>query len=143
MLRKWQITPPIMELAAGLVFLLVALQMVLQQYEPTPTPTATSTSAKPQLMHLVFPVTPYGVAAVITLMALSGSLARSLQVMGLAVAVMVLNLLAMLFVRPIMHGLGMVTLQLLGAVLGILQVALALQIMHTALLTLGYVAGAT
>lgn len=147
MLRKWQITPPIMELAAGLVFLLVALQMVLAQYEPTPTQTSAPTPApaKPQLMHLVFPVTvtPYGVAAVITLMALSGSLARSLQVLGLAVAVMVLNLLAMLFVRPIMHGLGMVTLQLLGAVLGILQVALALQIMHTALLALGYVAGAT
>jgi multiple antibiotic resistance protein len=143
MLRKWQISTPVMELAAGLVFLLVALQMVLAQYEPAPAPT--SASAKPQLMHLVFPVTvtPYGIAAVITLMALSGSLERSLQILGLAVAVMALNLLAMLFVRPIMSGIGMVTLQILGAVLGILQVALALQIMHRALVALGYAGGAS
>ena len=143
-LQKWQITPSIMELAAGLVFLLVALQLVLAQYEPATHPAAPPGKSRPELMHLVFPVTvtPYGIAAVISLMALSGSFSRSLVILALAVAVMVLNLLTMLFVRPIMRGLGMVTLQVLGAILGILQVALALQIMHQALQDLGYVAGA-
>jgi len=143
LLQKWQITPAIMELAAGLVFLLVALQLVLAQYEPATHPAAPPGKSRPELMHLVFPVTvtPYGIAGLIALMALSGSFSRSLAILGIAVAVMVLNLLTMLFVRPIMHGLGMVTLQVLGAVLGILQVALALQIMHRALQTLGYVAG--
>lgn len=143
LLQKWQITPSIMELSAGLVFLLVALQLVLAQYEPAAHPAAPPGSSRPELMHLVFPVTvtPYGIAGLIALMALSASFSRSLAILGIAVVVMLLNLLTMLFVRPIMHGLGMVTLQLLGAVLGILQVALALQIMHQALQSLGYVAG--
>lgn len=143
LLQKWQITPSIMELAAGLVFLLVALQLVLAQYEPPAHPAAPPGKTRPELMHLVFPVTltPYGIAALITVMALSGSFSRSLTILGIAVVVMLLNLLTMLFVRPIMHGLGMVTLQVIGAVLGILQVALALQIMHQALQSLGYVAG--
>lgn len=142
-LQKWQITPAIMELSAGLVFLLVALQLVLAQYEPAAHPAAPPPSSRPEFMHLVFPVTvtPYGIAAVISLMALSGSFSRSLAILGLAAVVMLLNLLTMLFVRPIMRGLGVVTLQVLGAILGILQVALALQIMHKALKTLGYVAG--
>lgn len=143
LLQKWQITPSIMELSAGLVFLLVALQLVLAQYEPVTHPAAAPGTTRPELMHLVFPVTvtPYGIAVLIALMALSGSFSRSLAILGIAVVVMLLNLLTMLFVRPIMHGLGMVTLQVLGAVLGILQVALALQIIYGALQSLGYVAG--
>lgn len=142
-LQKWQITPSIMELSAGLVFLLVALQLVLAQYEPAAHPAAPPPSSRPEFMHLVFPVTvtPYGIAVLISVMALSGSFSRSLVILGLAVAVMVLNLLTMLFVRPIMHGLGMVTLQVLGAILGILQVALALQIIYQALQSLGYAGG--
>ncbi|MBF6024457.1 MarC family protein [Lysobacter niastensis] len=136
MLRKWQISTPAMMLAGGLIFLLVALQMVLAQYEKDPPAPA---AGGPQVMHLVFPVTvtPYGVAALICLMALSGSFDRSLTVLGLALGVMVLNLLAMLAVRPIMRWVGPVPLQILGAVLGILQVALALQIIVRALQKLG------
>lgn len=136
LLRKWQIAPAVMEFAGGLVFLLVALQMVLSQYDaPQPHPV----DGEPQLLRLVFPVTvtPYGVATVIVLMALSADVPRSLSVLGLAMAVMALNLLAMLFVRPIIRGIGALPLQILGAVLGILQVALALQLMAHALLKMG------
>ena len=73
MLRSWQISPPVMELAAGLVFLLVALQIVLAQYEP---PASAPPKADASLMHLVFPltVTPYGIAALIVMMALSADM---------------------------------------------------------------------
>lgn len=140
MLRKWQISAPVMELAAGLVFLLVALQIVLAQYEP---PAAAPPKADASLMHLVFPltVTPYGIAALIVMMALSADMSRSVLIIAVALIVIVLDLLAMLFVRPIMKTIGMMPLQLLGAVLGILQVALALQIMHRALTALGYSTG--
>jgi multiple antibiotic resistance protein len=136
LLRKWQIAPPVMEFAGGLVFLLVALQMVLSQYDE---PQTQAQEFQPQLLRLVFPVTvtPYGVATVIVLMALSADLQRSLSVLGIAVAVMVLNLLAMLFVRAIIKGTGVLSLQILGAVLGILQVALALQLMAQALRSMG------
>jgi multiple antibiotic resistance protein len=46
----------------------------------------------------------------------------------LLLTVMILNLLAMLFVRQIMRGPMLLVLQLLGAVLGVLQVGLAVQI---------------
>lgn len=138
LLKNWQISPPVMLLAAGLVFLLVALQMVLSQYDPAPAK-PTESPLEPQLMRLVFPVavTPYGVATVIVLMALSADSQRSLVVLGLALVVMTLNLLAMLFARFVMRGFGPLLLQILGAVLGILQVALALQFIAMALAQMG------
>ncbi len=138
LLRNWQIAPPVMQLAAGLVFLLVALQIVLSQYDVAP-PHPAEQPPEPQLMRLVFPVavTPYGVATVIVLMALSADLERSFSVLGLALAVMTLNLLAMLFARFVMRGFGPLVLQILGAVLGILQVALAMQFIVMALGQMG------
>jgi multiple antibiotic resistance protein len=50
------------------------------------------------------------------------------RVYALLVVVMLLNLLAMLFVREIMRGPVLLALQVLGAVLGVLQFALAIQI---------------
>jgi len=135
MLHKWQISDPVMEFAGGLIFLLVALQLVLAQYQPPPPPPA----EKSKTLHLLFPVTitPYGVAALVAMMALSAESSRSLTVLGLAIAVLALDLLALLFARPIMRWIGPVPLQILGAVLGVLQVALALQFMLAALRGLG------
>lgn len=126
MLSKWRIPPEVLQLAGGLIFLLVALQMVMAQYK-APEPVD---AQGPPVMHLVFPVTvtPYGIAAIIVLMALSGTMERSIAVLALALAVMVLNLLTMLFARGILGLITMVPLRVLGAVLGVLQVALALQL---------------
>lgn len=136
LLQKWHIPPAVLEMAGGLVFLLVALKLVLVQYEP---PAGAPTAGTPAVMHLVFPVTlpPYGIAAIIVLMAMSEDITRSSVVLGMALLVMVLNLLAMLFVRPIMHRIGQVPLQILGAVLGMLQVALALQLILSAARMMG------
>jgi multiple antibiotic resistance protein len=51
---------------------------------------------------------------------------------------MALNLLAMVYVRPLLRVLA-VPLQAVGAVLGVMQVALALQFMLTALRGLGVI----
>lgn len=127
MLKKWQIGTPVMQLAGGLIFLLVALKMVMTQYDRPDDPPA---DGPPPIMRLVFPVTvtPYGIAALILLIAMSRDYSRTSLVIALVVAVMALNLLAMLFVRPIMRFLGPNPLQIAGAVLGVLQVALALQL---------------
>ncbi len=131
MMRKWHITVPVMQLGGGLIFLLVALQMVLVQYR-APDPSATPAGG---VMHFLFPVTitPYGIAALITLMAVSFDGTRSTVVLGLALAVLVLDLLAMLAVRPLMRWIGAVPLQIFGAVLGVLQVALAVQMISGAI----------
>lgn len=133
MMRQWRISIPVMEFAGGLIFLLIALKLVLAQYgEQLPPPAAGSGS---HVMHLVFPgvVTPYGIAALIALMALSGGVQRSAVVLGAMLAVMALNLLAMLFVRTILHRIGPMPLHILAAILAVQQVALALQVIALAL----------
>jgi len=137
LIAKWHLSPPVLMLAAGLIFLLVALQLVLQQYEAPPAQHAQA--APPNLLHLVFPVTvtPYGIAAAIALTSLSRDAERTGVVLGLLGAVMVLNLLAMLLVRTLMRGIVPIALQILGAVLGVLQVALALNIIISALVRMG------
>jgi len=127
-LQKWRIQPEVLQFAGGLVFLLVALQMVLSQYRP-PAAAGAAPSA-PSIAHLVFPVTlpAYGIAALIVLVAMSASLDRMLMILALAALVLALDLLMMLFVRPLLRMIGLLPLQVLGAVLGMLQVALALQL---------------
>ncbi|HEY5849272.1 MAG TPA: MarC family protein [Lysobacter sp.] len=135
MMQKWRISVPVMELTGGIVFLLVALKQVMEQYrEPAP-----AAASEPRLMHLVFPivVTPYGIAALISLMALSGDLSRSTTLLAGVMAIMLVNLLAMMFVRQVMRGIGPLVLQIFGAVLAVQQVALALQLVVVALKGMG------
>ncbi len=136
MMQKWRITVPVMELTGGIVFLLVALKQVMEQYgDPAPPADA----AEPKLMHLVFPivVTPYGIAALIALMALSSDRLRSTTLLAGVMAVMAINLVAMMFVRQVMRGVGPMLLQIFGAVLAVQQVALALQLVVVALKGMG------
>ncbi|MDG2524134.1 MarC family protein [Stenotrophomonas sp. HITSZ_GD] len=128
--NRADVQPSVLQFAGGLVFLLVALQLVLAQYRAPAVALAGVAAAPPPIAHLVFPVTlpAYGIAALIVLMAMSGSMERMIAILALACGVLVLDLLVMLFIRPLLHWIGQLPLQILGAVLGMLQVALALQL---------------
>ena len=141
-LAKWHVSMGAMTLAGGLIFLLVALRQVLEQYDPLPAPppVAPPTSPMASAMRLTFPliVPPYGIAAVIILFAAAWSGTRLEIIVAMLVLVMGLNLLAMLFARTLMlHGPVALVLRVVGAVLGVLQVALAVQIMLRALREFG------
>lgn len=146
LLQKWQISLPALMLAAGLVLLLVALQQVLAQYaDPDAAPHSGDASTAPATLPpglafspLAFPtlITPYGAAVLILFLAVSPDRSRDLAILGLFVVVMVLDLLGMWFARPILKH-GKAVLAILGAVLGILQVALAMQILLLAGQVLG------
>jgi len=73
-------------------------------------------------------VTPYGIAAVIALLASNDDPSMITGIYVVLILAMVLNLLAMLFIREIMRGPTLFILQVAGAVLGVPQVALAVQI---------------
>ncbi len=126
LLGNWQIPVAVMELAGGLIFTLAALQMVMHQYDTAPAEKPTP----PGLIQLVFPVnvTPYGMAAVIVLLSLALDVSRVGTLLVIALAVLVLNLLAMLVARSVIHWIAL-PLQILGAVLGVQQVALGLKIL--------------
>ena len=140
---KWNISAPAIVMATGIIFLLVALNMVMAPYNPVH---AVSEPLPEQPMaatlKLTFPliVTPYGIAALIAVFVAPDYSTRSGEIYLLLVLVMVLNLLAMVFVRQIMRGPVLLTLQVLGAVLGVLQVGLAVQIIIRALRELQVIA---
>jgi multiple antibiotic resistance protein len=142
LLATWRISMPALQLSGGLVFFLVAMRQLLEQYEPPrEAPEAAPLPAAPlaAAARLVFPIllTPYGVAAAIALLASSPSAERTATILGLLVAVMLLDLLAMWFARQLLVGPVLVVLQVIGSVLAVMQVALSVQFILTGLRALG------
>ena len=141
-LATWGIARPTLLLAAGIVLFVVALHAIMTAYaEPEP-PLPAVPPPHPAMSPLAVPLilTPYGVATFILILAVTHDPRRELVVFGLFLAVMLLNLLVMWFVRPIVRwGGGLLTLT--GSVLGVLQVALALQLILEALGHLGILPG--
>ena len=142
-LSSYGIPLPILVLAGGIILFLVALRNVLDQFEAHEPPTggakaSPASALKVALMPLAFPaiVTPYGIAALIVLLAFSDSQQGRLTIVAAVIAIMVLNLIIMLAARRLATVLGLV-LPILGAVLGVVQVALGLQIIANALQMLG------
>lgn len=137
-LGKYGIPAPILALAAGIVLLVVALQTSVQQFA-TPTshndgtiPEVTETVNKSvALVPIAFPtiVTPYGIAALVFFLSLTQDLPSQLIIGAVVLVIMSMNFIVMLIARHIPLFL-MVLLQILGAVLGIIQVALGLQIIY-------------
>jgi multiple antibiotic resistance protein len=97
----------------------------------------------PDATRIAFPtiVTPYGIAVATIILATSPSPTYTVAVIAILPGVMVLNLLAMLFARQILRTIGPMPLQILGAVLSILQIALGVQLILWALAMLGIVEG--
>jgi multiple antibiotic resistance protein len=140
-LTKWDVGLPALLIAAGLVLLLVALRSVLSQYEQSPRiPSGDNPQPAIKMLAispLAFPtiITPYGIAAFILINAAVPP-EQNFEIYKIFLEVMVLNLVAMLFARPIIKYLSTV-LTILGAVLGVLQVALAVQMVLLAFRMLG------
>ena len=141
LLESYRIPVPVMALSGGLILLLVALKNLLQQFEAHPgvdRGEAPPPDLRVALMPLAFPtiVTPYGIAALVVLMAVAADTHARAVVGGIVVAIMLANLVLMMLARKIMPVMGIV-LPILGAVLGVAQVALGLQIINNALTTMG------
>jgi multiple antibiotic resistance protein len=127
---------PVLALAGGIVLFLVALQGILQQF--TPPARSEGEAVAPTLSMAITPVafptivTPYGIAALIIFITVSPDTQRKLTIGAILLGIMLLDLVAMLLARHLLHFLG-VFLQIFGAVLGIIQVALGLQIILNSL----------
>jgi multiple antibiotic resistance protein len=141
LLGKWNLSTVALQITGSIILFLVALQMVMAQYKGPPasdsqplTPTLSMA-----MTPLAFPtiVTPYGIAVLIIFLVLSPGLDYSLKVMGALALVMVLNLLCMLYARQIFKVIGVTALQILGAVLGVLQIALGMEYLLRAMVILG------
>jgi multiple antibiotic resistance protein len=130
--KNWDISHPALLIATGVIFFVVALNLVMEQYEPPQSVAPVPLPEKPvaAALQLTFPlvVTPYGVAGLVAVLSSSQDSWRTELVLGIAAGIMVLNLLAMLAARAVMRGMYAMSLRVLGAILGVLQVALAVEI---------------
>lgn len=133
-LAAWGVARPTLLLAAGIVLFAVALHAIMTAYAEPALPLPPAQPPHPAMSPLAVPLilTPYGVATFILILAVTHDPGRQVVVFGLFLVVMLLDLLAMWFVRHIVRwGGGLLTLT--GSVLGVLQVALALQLVLEAL----------
>jgi multiple antibiotic resistance protein len=131
-LVAWGISLSALHLTGGIILLLVALKNVLALYEKP----SNTKMPYPNLAFspLAFPtiLTPYGLAVYILLLAMTHDPYREALISALFLAMMAINLVVMWFSRAIIRRGGGV-LAILGAVLGVLQVALAIQMILTEL----------
>jgi multiple antibiotic resistance protein len=142
-LRSYGIPLPVLALAGGIILFLVALKRVLAQFEPAEEHPAEDSvppapAMKVAMAPLAFPtiVTPYGIAAVVILVAIGKTQEDQLAIGAVVVAIMVLNLIVMLAARRL-KTLFAIVLPIFGAVLGVVQVALGLAVINNALRQLG------
>ncbi len=134
MLKNLGIPVQILAISGGMILFLVALLNVIKQFSPSaahPTGQSEAPTMETAIYPLAFPiiVTPYGIAAVIVFLALSPDLKSKLTIGAIILAIMTINLVLMLITRHIYKFLAIV-LALLGAILGVIQVALGLMFMY-------------
>jgi len=137
-LRRFHISVPVLAVSGGIILFLVALRTVMQQFDAEDRGLREYEPAlKMAVSPLAFPtiVTPYGIAAAIICMTLTPDLLTRGAVFGALVGLMLVNLVSMLFAHQVLKYAGM-PMQILGIVLGIIQVALGLQIIVNGLRTL-------
>ncbi len=138
LLAKYRISLSAGMASAGIVLFLVALRIVLSQYgtDESPAPPPEKPSLALAIQPLTFPtiLTPYGVAIVIILITIASRIdANTSAVLGIVVSIMVLNWLAMLYARQILNFLKPRILQVVGLVLGIVQLSLGISWIYLSL----------
>ena len=140
-INRYDIPLPVLALSGGIILFLVALQTILHQFEPTDETTTAAppaASMRAAMMPLAFPTiaTPYGIAALIVFVSMAPDVQAVALIGGIVLVIMLLNLMVMLTARSYQAILSVV-LPVLGAVLGVIQVALGLKIIDNSLRLLG------
>jgi multiple antibiotic resistance protein len=128
-LAGWGVSPPSLIVAAGLILTLTALRGILGgahgSSEAAPAAPTLATGFSPIAIPGL--VTPMGVAILVIFVSYFPAMQDKLAVLGVAAALMTLNLGAMLSAHWVMRVIGPSPLVLLGAVFGVLQVAMGVE----------------
>jgi multiple antibiotic resistance protein len=143
LLGKYRISLDAVRIAGGLVLLIAALQVIFQKaHSSSPNsgkPTAIQLAASPVAVPSIVPHA--GVAAILICMMLAPQYPGMTQSVAICLAtMMVLDFLVMYFIDRIMKTPGlMLVLTMLGSVLVFVQAALAINMILTALKSLGVI----
>ena len=133
-LSNWGISTGALLIAAGLMLFLIALESIRGQYQPPETqrsPSDPGVSVRLLAFKLAFPyvVSPYGVAVVILVLTSRPEHVPLTPIIAMLAGIMLLNLVVMLNADRIARSSYIAPLfAILGAVLGVLQAALGVQV---------------
>ena len=130
-LSGWGASPASLAAAAGILLLLASLPQALgKEHAGSPIPITSEQQLRAMAVSpLAFPLIlpPYAVGVLVLFTAYEPTLGMKLSVIGAVFALMLLNLTAMIFARQLLGWIGVTTFQVLGAVFGVLQIALAIE----------------
>lgn len=128
-------SPSSLIIAAGLILTLTALRNLLGYVPAAKGDRDAKPSAAIGFMPIAIPgiVTPVGVAALIIFVSYFPSAADKIAIMGVVGGIMLLNLGAMLGARWLMERVGPAPLVVLGAIFGVLQAAMGVEMLMSGL----------
>jgi multiple antibiotic resistance protein len=141
-ISKYGIPLPILALSGGVILFVVALSETTRPPKSERPGDDSSERASPTvrsaLSPLAFPtiVPPHGIAALVVFLAFTPDPTGRMVIGLIVVGILLADLLVMIFARSLVSVIG-TGLAVAGAVLGIVQVALGLQIIHNSLMALG------
>lgn len=132
MLGAWGISKGSLIFAGGLIVTSTALLPLLWNGSgSTPAAAAKQTAEQLAVTPLAFPglVTPRAIGVLIIFVAFFPTLEGKLTVLAVAGGMMLMNLVGMRYAHWFMQNVGMTPLLVLGAVFGVLQVSLGIEMM--------------
>jgi multiple antibiotic resistance protein len=138
-LRSWNASPQALAAATGLLLFLTALQALLgrsgiQPSADSPSPkTLDQLSISPLALPTILP--PFAVGVLILFGAYFPNLGSQLAMAGLALAILAVDWVGMRYAAEIMSAIGPSSLQVLGAIFGVLQLSLAIEMIFWAIET--------
>lgn len=136
-LASWGASPEALAAATGILLFVTALQSLIGwpvASQPSQNGSVTSPT-RLALSPLAFPtiLPPFAVGVLILFGAYFPNMVSKLMMLGLSVGLIIADWVAMRFAQHIMEKIGASTLQVLGAVFGVLQLSLAIQMIFWAI----------
>jgi multiple antibiotic resistance protein len=135
-LAGWGVSPPSLIIAAGLILTLTALRGIFLSHAAPSAGGAPAPSLGTGFSPIAIPglVTPMAVAILVIFVSYFPGTSEKLSIMGVAAGIMTLNLGAMLCAHWFMRVIGLAPLVVLGAVFGVLQVAMGIEMIISGVL---------
>ena len=131
---SWRVSPDDLRIAGGILLFAASRETIGQFGRPPPPPQSAPPPQRPAITPLAVPiiVTPWGVAAILFFADLAyDDLSMSATVVGILLLVMLLNLVGMLLAKQIVARVGMISFQVLGWSLAVLQAGFAVDAIVT------------
>jgi multiple antibiotic resistance protein len=139
LLKAFHVSLPALKIAGGLILLLYALSMVIGDESNHGDHDRTAQSTDIGIYPLAMPLmaTPQGIVAIVTITATATSINEVLLIAGLIFGVMAFNFVFLLAAHRIISLIGPSALQVVTRIVGLLLVALAVQLIIWGLGDLG------